>query len=132
MNDETEIAALIDDFFAAMDEQDLDRVAALNAHDPDVVHVGTGPGERWIGWASLEDATEEQFEDLEAFQVSHRERTVKIVGSGNVACFSQVMDVHAQGTTGAQRFRDARLTGVAERRDGRWVLLQTHLSLPSS
>lgn len=132
MNDDAEIAELIDDFFAAMDEQDLEHVAALNAHDPDVVHVGTGPGERWIGWASLEAATEEQFEDLESFRYSHRERTIKLVGSGNVACFSQVMDVHAQGTAGEQRLRDARLTGVAERRDGRWVLLQTHLSLPSS
>lgn len=125
------VGGLIDDLFSAMDAQDLDRFRELNARDPDVVHVGTDADERWVGWETLAAATEDQFRSLESFRVSHRQRHVKVLGSGDVACFSQVMDIRTRDSTGTHRLEAARLTGVAEKRDGQWVLVQTHLSLPS-
>lgn len=129
---ERSVAELVDGFFSAMDAGDLTRVAELNAHDPDVVHVGTDRGERWVGWEALRAATEEQLRELDAFRVDVRERRVKPLGSGDVACFFQEMDVLIEGAEGEQRLNAARLTGVAERRRDGWVLVQTHLSLPES
>lgn len=130
-SEEKAVAELIDAFFAAMDAGDLEAFSRLNARDPDVVHVGTHQGERWVGWEALRDDTEEQFARQDAFRVSHRDREVKLLGDGHVACFFQEMDLETDGADGPARLEDARLTGVAEKRDGRWVLAQTHLSLPA-
>ena len=123
---------LLDSFFAAMDARDLATVAELNAHDPDVVHMGTDRGERWVGWEQLRAATEDQFRELDTFRVEVRDRRVKGLGSGDVVCFFQEMDLRIKGADGERRLEGARLTGVAERRGRGWVLVQTHLSLPES
>lgn len=127
---ERAVADLIDGFFDAMDDRELEEVRRLLARDPDVVHVGTEADERWVGWEELEAATREQFAALRSFRVSPRERRVKLLGSGEAACFSQVMDLRTESEGGSTTLEGARLTGVAERRERGWVLVQTHLSVP--
>lgn len=126
------VGALIDEFFEAMDAQDWERFSSLNAHDDDVAHVGTERGERWAGWDELEAATRDQFESLTSFEASSRARRVKPIGDGTAACFSEVLDLRIESGGASQELEGARLTGAAERRDDRWVLVQTHLSLPRS
>lgn len=67
---------------------------------------------------------------LESFEVSSRKRVVKLLDGSRVACFSQLMDVRTRGAGGESRLEGARLTGVAEKRERGWVLVQTHLSMP--
>lgn len=130
MNERGRVAALIDDFFGAMDARDRERFSELNAHDDDVVHMGTEPGERWVGWEELAVATADQFRTLSSFRVFSRDRRVKLLGEGEVACFSDVLDFRIEGEGGQTTIEGARLTGVAEKRDERWVLVQTHVSIP--
>lgn len=49
MDERERVSALIDGFFDALDARDRERFSELNAHDGDVVHVGTDRGERWVG-----------------------------------------------------------------------------------
>lgn len=130
MTERTAVESLVDEFFEAMDARDRRRFSALNAHDADVVHVGTDADERWVGWEELAAATVDRFRSLRSFRVTSRDRRVKLLATGEAACFSDVVDVTIQSDAGTTRLENARLTGVAEKRNGRWVLVQTHLSLP--
>lgn len=133
MQDEkAEVEAAIERFFQAMDAQDMETMSALIAHDAEMVHFGTDAAERWMGWAALKEATEEQFEALESYSTSVRDQVIKVGPSGRVAWFSQVIDARVETEHGTYRMDDARLTGVFEKRDERWVFVQSHLSIPVS
>lgn len=132
MDDRERVSALIDDFFESMDARDRGRFSELNAHDDDVVHVGTDTGERWVGWVELATATADQFQSLQSFRVASRDRRVKLLGKGEAACFSDVLDLRIASEGGETKIDGARLTGAAEKRDERWVLVQTHLSVPGT
>lgn len=132
MADRERVSALIDDFFESMDARDRGRFSELNAQDGDVVHVGTGSGERWVGWEALAAATADQFRSLHSFRVASRDRRVKLLGKGEAACFSDVLDLQIESEGGETKIDGARLTGAAEKRDGHWVLVQTHLSVPEA
>ena len=130
---EASIDGLVDALFEAMDRQDMERFTALNARDTDVVHVGTDRDERWVGWDELEAATRRQFASSGSFRVDVRDRVIKRLADSQVACFFQEMDVRLEDEDGGRRVLEgARLTGVAELRDGRWKLVQSHLSLPAA
>lgn len=43
-----------------------------------------------------------------------------------------MLDLRIEKEGGPTEIEGARLTGVAEKRDGRWVLVQTHLSVPEA
>jgi ketosteroid isomerase-like protein len=65
--------------------------------------------------------------------LSHAVRDLRIHlhGSGEVAWFSAILD--DCGEYGGQKgcWKDTRWTGVLEKRDGRWVIMQQHFSFAS-
>lgn len=105
---------------------------ALVAHDADMVHIGTDVGERWIGWDVLREATEEQFETLDTYEASIRDLRIHFARSGDVAWYAHLLDARIVSDGRETNWHGARFTGVFEQRDGRWVMMQTHVSLPES
>lgn len=124
------VAEAIDGLFDAMDRQDMDRLAALCAQDRRAVHIGTDRDERWFGWEELRSATRKQFDRLEAFRVDAKDRRIHLSATGSVAWFHQRLDAEIVSEDGSTRLEGARLTGVAEKQEGDWALVQTHLSVP--
>ncbi|NBC18237.1 MAG: DUF4440 domain-containing protein [Bacteroidetes bacterium] len=116
MSSEAEVEAALRQFFHAMNTQDLALMERLVAHDAEMVHIGTDADEIWRGWDNLWAATIVQFEDLEAYDATLRDLTIRC--SGDVAWYFHLLD--------------ARITGVFERREGRWKMVQTHVSLPEA
>ena len=54
-----------------------------------------------------------------------------VVLAGTVAWFSEVLDVKVVVATGeAVELEGTRFTGVLEKRNGNWVLVQIHASVP--
>jgi hypothetical protein len=51
--------------------------------------------------------------------------------AGGVAWFSALLDDHGEWDGRATGWDNARWTGVLEKREGRWVIVQMHFSLPS-
>lgn len=102
----------------------------LVAHDAEMVHIGTDADEIWRGWDNLWAATIVQFEDLEAYDATLRDLTIRC--SGDVAWYFHLLDarITSRGTT--TTWEGARFTGVFERREGQWKMVQTHVSLPEA
>ena len=114
----------------AMESQDLDLMSQVMAHDPDMIIFGTDAAERWVGYEAFMAAEEQMAAAFDVEQLSVHDEVLTIHGSGEVAWFSVVMD--GKGTVGGKHFsvEGVRITGVLEKRDARWVIVQYHSSVP--
>lgn len=133
MGSEAEVEATIEQFFHSMDTQDLELMETLSAHDAGMVHIGTDTGEIWTGWDELHAATIEQFEGLEYYEAEVKDLQINFAASGAVAWYAHRLDARIKSRGREEQvWKNARFTGVVERRDGQWVMVQTHVSLPES
>lgn len=126
------VQTAIEQFFRAMDTQDLALMRRVVAHDAEMVHIGTDAGEIWRGWEVLWRATQKQFETLEYYKADIRNLTITIASSGDVAWYFHRLDARIKSDgRPEQRWQGARFTGVMERREGQWKMVQTHVSNPA-
>lgn len=95
--------------------------------DPEVVLIGTDAAEVVVGGAACAALVAEQAAAVDSLEVHVRERHVR--QNGDVAWFTALVDLRA--TVGGQTLEipGVRQTGVVERRDGRWRIVQGHMSL---
>jgi ketosteroid isomerase-like protein len=109
--------------------RDLDRALALIAPDDDVVGIGTGQDEWRVGPEQFRAQIERDFSQAEALSVKYEPLVVSEAGS--VAWVAGWASVQAR-VDGQDLALAGRFTAVLEHRDDRWLLLQTHFSLPAA
>lgn len=126
------IETTINQFFHAMDTQNYELLKKLIAPQADMIHIGTDQDEIWKGWNQLEKATIEQFNNLEYYKANVYDLTIHISDSGNVAWYFHLLDAKIKSTGGEHIWKGARFTGVLERKENDWKLVQTHVSIPES
>jgi phosphohistidine phosphatase SixA len=114
-----EVAAALDDFHDAAANADEVRYFALLPEDS--VFLGTDGSERWDGKAFREFAMR-YFERDSAWTYVALDRHVELGPNGDLAWFDETFEHDAYG--------ECRGTGVLQRRGGRWVLRQYHLTMP--
>lgn len=127
-----EVRTTIEHFFQAMDTQDFELIEKTTAHDPEMVHTGTDIGEIWKGWDELRQDTIEQFKELEYYKANIKDLQIHLSADRNVAWYFHLLDARIKSNGTEHQWQNARFTGVLEKRDGSWVLVQTHVSLPES
>jgi hypothetical protein len=127
-----EVAATIEQFFHAMDTQNLELMENLIPRSETTVHIGTDEGEIWKGWQVLNDATKEQFQGLEYYKANIHDLTINIAPSKEVAWYFHLLDAEIKSNGNITCWNGARFTGVLQKENGRWVMAQTHVSIPES
>lgn len=132
MNAEEEAMATIEAFFEAMNNQDLEAMQKLIPEKESTIHIGTDKDEIWKGWKVLNKATKKQFEGLEYYKANIRDLTVNVSDSEDVAWYFHKLDAEIKSRGTITRWKGARFTGVLERKGDRWVMAQTHVSVPES
>lgn len=130
MTTKEEIKATIEQFFKAMDTQDLPLMEQLIPEDISMIHIGTDEGEIWRGAEELQIATEKQFQSLQHYKATVRNLTINLSQNQKTAWYFHLLDAHIKSNGQETIWESARFTGVAEKRNGRWKLVQTHVSLP--
>ena len=131
-NTKAKIEARIKQFFKSMDTQDATLMEKVVAPDEAIVHIGTDIGEIWRGWKELRAATDEQFAGLESYEADIQKLTIRLSSSGDVAWYSHLLDARIVSSGETQVWQGARFTGVFEKQNGQWMMVQTHVSLPES
>ena len=124
------VKAAIDAFYEARRTKDLEGMSELIAHEKDCIHFGTDADERWAGWEKLKKDTIAQFKAQKNLKVSYRDLHIHVSESGDTAWFSQIVDLEGKSKGGVFDLTGARFTGVLQLREGKWVFVQSHLSLP--
>lgn len=130
-NDVTAISEVIQDFLDAYQHRDIESLGEAVANDDRFMAFGTDEGEVWHGWTTFRSAAEKLFGAMEEI---HWERAksplITVSRDGGAAWFAEEM----KGlfvTAGEKHECRFRLTGVAEKRDGAWKIVQFHRSVPT-
>ena len=89
-------------------------------------------GKTLIGWDEIRSVMERQFNSFEETYISVRDQVVEINETGNTAWFSEILSYNYIYQGEARQFEGVRFTGVLEKRDGDWYIVQSHMSIPGS
>jgi ketosteroid isomerase-like protein len=123
------VQATLQQWKDAYSQRDLDGALAVIAPDADVVGIGTGPDEWRVGPEAFKAQLERDFAQSEALSVHYEPLVVSEAGS--VAWVAGRARVRAR-VEGQELTLAGRFTAVLEQRAGRWLLVQTHFSLPAA
>lgn len=113
-------------------EKDMATMSRLMAHDADITSYSVG-GRKYVGWQEFEREMQEEFGNVQKFEIPIRE--LNVWTKGDVAWFTMELDYIRYVTEGAELKRmllPLRETGVLERRNGQWVMLSFHESFRSA
>lgn len=126
---QSEVTSTLKQMFDAYQKRDLTDMLAVVAPDKDVLVIGSGADERSLGPEEFGKSAKRDWAQSEASSINLRD--TKVAMAGGVAWFAA--DVTFQFTIERKRSElPGRLTGVMEKREGKWLLMQMHFSIPSS
>lgn len=126
------VAAVVERWHRGLDAGGAEILAEVTARDEELVTFGTDAAERWVGYEALLRAAKAQNEAFRVPEHRARDRVVQLSRSGDVAWFSELLDMVVESGGEVTRVEGMRVTGVLERREGRWVFVQFHSSVPVS
>ena len=123
------IQATLQQWKDAYSRRDVDVALAVIAPDDDVVGIGTGPDEWRVGPAEFKARLERDFAQAETLSVAYE--PLVISEAGPVAWVAGRATVQAR-VEGQEVAMTGRFTAVLEQRGDRWLLMQTHFSIPAA
>ena len=126
----SEIRSVLEQYELARENEDFSTVEQIWASDSTIVLFGTEGDEQMVGFAAINKAMSRQFDEVENTLINISEQKIKISKDGNIAWFSQVLDYNFNYQGEYMTFEGIRSTGVMEKREGKWKLVQGHLSVP--
>ena len=124
------VAAALNDYFEGAKTGDIERIAKAWADDPNIRITAPIAGASLVGWEQYRDHLNTYIDD-ESFKVNFitvRDQDIKISRSGDVAWFSENVDEEFVFQGQIVTFADMRWTGVLEKREGNWKIVQIHVS----
>jgi len=126
------IALVLEKYVIANEKQDMNLVKEIWASEPDIMVFGTNSDEQLIGWEQIRDAMQRQFNSFEDTYISVHDQVIQINECCNTAWFSEIMNYNYIYQGDAKQFEGLRFTGVLEKKDGEWFIVQSHISIPGS
>lgn len=114
----------------AQEEGDLTTFASSFAHDNDMINIGTDLDEIWHNWSSFYTWMESAIIDRKGYTITEKDTHVKLSQSGDVAWYSQLLDTCFETKGEPFNLEGFRHTGVMEKRNKKWVIVQSHISAP--
>ncbi len=121
---------VLDLFVKIYETEDMELAYKITAHDTDMVSFGTDAAERFVGWEQGKESLQNAFASFENTKISVKDQVVKVHQSGEVAWFSEIIDWDLLAQGQPVKLQGIRLTGVLEKRNGNWVFVQSHASVP--
>ena len=126
----SEIRSLLEQYELAREGEDFSTVEHIWAPDDDIVLFGTEGDEQMVGIEAIKKAMSKQFDEFENTLINISEQKIHLSKDGKTAWFSEVLDYNFIYLGEDMSFEGIRFTGVIEKRDGHWKMVQGHLSVP--
>jgi len=133
VNSEKEkVALVLENYVIASEGQDIGLIKKIYAEEPDIAIFGTSSGEQLIGWEAISNALQRQFNASQETYISVSDQRVNINETGNTAWFSEIINYNYVYQGKAKKYEGLRFTGVLEKRNDEWKIVQSHMSVPES
>lgn len=126
----SEIRFVLEQYELAREREDFATVEHLWAEEADIVLFGTVGNEQLVGIEAIKKAMSRQFNEFENTLINISEQMIRINEAGTVAWFSEVLDYSFIYMGEHMIFEGMRFTGVLEKKEDKWKLVQGHLSVP--
>lgn len=126
------VALVLEKYVIANEKQDIDLVHEVWASSPDIVVIGTNSDEKLVGWDVIKNILQRQFDSFEDTYISVHDQVIEINKTGNTAWFSEILNYNYIYQGDAVQYEGLRFTGVLERDNGDWYIVQSHMSIPGS
>ena len=122
-----EIVKTMREMWKAYARLDVDGVLAFYAPDPDTVVMGSGVDEVYVGPKQAKKGLKRDFAQTRSVKVGLSK--VRVSAAGKVAWLAANCLFTAY-VTGCTVEMAGRLTAVLEKRQGRWLIMQSHFAMP--
>lgn len=126
----SEIKNVLEKYVIANENEDFSIIEEIWMPADDIILIGTDSDETLIGWEQIRDAIQHQYVNFENTLISVSDQWIKINETGNTAWFSEVLSYNFIYNAEAMSFEGIRFTGVLCQKEGKWKLVQGHLSIP--
>ena len=123
-----EIKAVLKQHDEAMNKQDIKAVMGLYADAPNVVLLGTGPGEFWKGKAEVEAAYKEFLKDFKAGSLKHQCADTSGGHHGEVAWLVASCNMEDTALDGQKREYVLNVSAVLKKEKDGWKFQTLHFS----
>ncbi|MCB1781998.1 MAG: nuclear transport factor 2 family protein [Candidatus Competibacteraceae bacterium] len=123
-----EVKAMLSQHDEAMNKQDVKALMMFYADDPNVVLMGTGPGEFWKGRAAVEEAYKQFFQDFKAGTFKHECPEASSGHDGNVAWVIASCNMQDVTPDGEAREYVLNVSGVLRKEKSGWKFQTLHFS----
>jgi ketosteroid isomerase-like protein len=126
---EAAVLAVLDKFKQTYKNRDIEGLMSVMAPDNDLFMYGTGADEKRIGPEQVRFQAERDWAQTEALDFNLNSHHIS--AAGPVAWVAS--EGLGQGRVGGQEIQfPMRMTAVLEQRNGKWLLVQAHVSLPAA
>jgi ketosteroid isomerase-like protein len=126
---EAEVQAALRELAEAYRGRTLERALACFASDADVVMYGTGADEKRVGLREIRAQVERDWEQTESTVLTYEWVSVSAVDRLAWAAVDGRFQIRAGGEA---MTLPARITVVFENREGKWLIVQAHFSVPAA
>ncbi len=125
------IENVLDQWVTANETEDFDLIQKIWAPDSDIILFGTDSDEKLMGWVNIKNAIKEQYEQIDETYISVYDQFIKISNDGSTAWFAEFLNYNFVYQGEAKSFEGLRFTGILEKQQGEWKIVQAHLSMPA-
>lgn len=130
--EKAQVKTVVDQLEEFLETEDMELLSKIFAHDSDMVNFGTDAAERIVGWEPLKELLQKQNASYENTKLTVKDQVIQVNKTGNTAWFSEIVDWDLVAQGQAVNLQGSRFTGVMEKRNGNWVIVQFHASIPVS
>lgn len=124
------VKLVLEKYALANENQDINMIEEIWCPSDSIVSIGTESGEILRGFSHIRKAVENQFETFSNTFISYRDQIITISKDGNTAWFSEIINYNFILNDQARQYEGLRYTGVLVKKEGKWKLVQTHISVP--
>jgi len=127
-----EVVKIIHDAIGWALTKDINRLFSIMAQDDDFFIFHPDSKSTIVGFDAFKQLGERVWmrDEFKATDFAVRDLRLKFAEMGNAAWYSCLLDDHAEWKGQPTGWDNARWTGVLEKRDGQWAIVQMHFSFP--
>lgn len=127
---QAEFRKLIENYYADWSKLNTDAPAKYYAKDADLIFYDIAPM-KYNGWKEYSDGVQKYFfATATSAKLTPNMNDLKVTVRGNVAWTTLTFHLSVALKAGGSTEIDARHTAIWERRNGRWLIVHEHISVP--
>ena len=125
-----EVLKVLDNFNQAHENRDLDLLLTCFSDKPDIIILGTDENELWVDKNSMGESQKRAYETFSTVRLSVRDKILKMCRNGGQAWFYMKVNWYVESEDKQFTFSGIRTTGVLEKENDQWQIVQLHTSMP--